>query len=181
MFYCSRKFVSIRLASLANFWRICLLLCIAATGSARADDLFWGSTDGSKLVLYDASGIAYGQTGKLYGAVYSPASGSIDSYDASTKKWSKVTSPASLCASSQANMFIRPTNLSTVYFTNGSNRRYPYDLGIGNMLGLGSILGAGGNLQSLAAVPEPSIGVMVGIGFLGLIGFQRWRRGSIAR
>jgi hypothetical protein len=313
MCYPSRKFVAIRSASLANIWRICALFYILAAASAQADDLFrGGSTDGSKLVLYDAStntllpetysgqsytqfslinsatnnqlgaslgigydnqrdalygidnggslysidtsrltsdinhdigfevtkiatpglqisnvkgsafdpnglltisngsslyqynltthtqttvqssftdghntlgigGIAYDKTGKLYGAAYSPGSGSIDWYNPSRKKWSKLTSPASFGASSQANVFISPTHLNALYFTNGSNHSYAYDLGTEGTLGLGSILGAGGNLQSFAAVPEPSIGVMVGIGLLGLIGFQRWRRSPITR
>jgi hypothetical protein len=41
----------------AHFWRVCLVVssCLLPSVFAHADDLFWGSTDGSKLVEYDAS------------------------------------------------------------------------------------------------------------------------------
>jgi PEP-CTERM motif len=140
MYRRSRKFVSVRLASLANICGICLLFWIVTVGSAKADDLFWGSTDGSKLVLYDASSNA------LLPETYSGQSHT-------------------------------PFGL----INTASNRSYAYDFQAQGIRYLGSIVGAGDNRQSFAPVPEPSIGVMFGLGLLGLIGFQRWRRRSIAR
>jgi hypothetical protein len=179
MYRRSGKFVSIRLASLANIFRICSLLSILAVGSAKADDLLWGSTDG--LNTSGFGGIAYDKIDKLSGPVYSPGSGSDDSYDPSTEKCPAITSQGFFGASSQGNVIFNPAHLQALNFVNGSNHSYSYDFSTQGTPKLGSILGAGGHPQSLAAVPEPSIGVMFGLGLLGLLGFQRWRRSSVAR
>jgi hypothetical protein len=294
----------------AHFWRVCLLVssCLLSSVSAHADDLFWGSTDGSKLVEYDASnntllsrtfsgqsytqftlinttnnqlgaslwigfdsanstlygidssnhlytidtshlvsdvnhdvgfavttvatpnlnasnvkgiaftqsglldisngsslfqynltaqsqttlessftdgqntlnigGIAFGQTGTLYGLVYSPQSAVGPDINTSTNHWSNVVSPSNFHPSSQADVFITSVDPNLLYFTDGNNHVYSFNLTNNHLGGPLTVSGAGGNIQSFAfdPVPEPPISIMLGFGVVCLLGWRYQHR-----
>ncbi len=138
MYENSRKLASAHLALVAKNWRVCFstLFCVAVIGSAKADDLFRGSADASKLVGYEArNNTLLAQT--LSGQPYS------------------VFSLINTATNDQL--------VASIWL--GYNNAQNIPPGIDNS----------------GTFPEPSIGVMVGIGLLSLFGWQRLRRPLLAR
>jgi hypothetical protein len=112
------------------------LFCVAVIGSAKADDLFRGSADASKLVGYEArNNTLLAQT--LSGQPYS------------------VFSLINTATNNQ--------------------------LGASIWLGYNNAQNIPPGADNSGTFPEPSIGVMVGIGLLSLFGWQRLRRPLLAR
>jgi hypothetical protein len=130
------------------------------------------------------AGLALSRSKNLCRAVYSPSPGGIAS-NTSGNNWSMTADVQGV--SSQANIFFSQSNPSLLYFTDGSNELYLYNLSTSQLLNIGFINGAGGNLQSFAGlpfanpVPESNTLLVGGIAILGWMGYRRLARTRFCR
>jgi hypothetical protein len=127
------------------------------------------------------AGLALSSSKNMYGAVYSPSPGGI-ALNTNGNNWSMIADVPGV--SGQANIFFSQGNPSLLYFTNGSNDLYSYNLSTSQLLNIGFINGAGGNIQSFAdlpfadPVPESNTLLIGGIAILGCLGYRRLARTS---